>query len=232
MVYELREGLYPYVDGQPVRIPRDVDFRHVSLLYGLYECDAHPIPIKVDAAGKLVIDLGTTPISIGAVEIRDDVDPLLQLNVVDVGATVGTNTHGLVIYGVDTNGKFQLLQFDATGNLKVVVPSLPTPTPISSFLEYCHQTDVAGNSEYTVITYTNTGTTLWLDSWVGSGTALGLFSFYVNLNKKIVLRPGSSLSVQYNFPTPFKVAVGDILDVKVLHKMPRGNFDASLIGHR
>lgn len=116
MSYEIRNGIYVFINGTPMRIPHDENNFPVSVLYAVSETSRFPIPIKTTADGKLIVEASLGPISIGSITIKDESLERYVNIVVDNENALGIK--GFMVFGKNTNDKIKSLLFDLNGNLK------------------------------------------------------------------------------------------------------------------
>lgn len=99
-----------------------------------------------------------------------------------------------------------------------VVKSVVAPgaTAVTS-IEFQEVSSVPTSTETTVLTFTNTGTDMYLDHIGGTGSARSEWFVYINTVKKMKRR--ISVATPYiEIPMyNFKLANGDVIDIKVEH---------------
>lgn len=93
---------------------------------------------------------------------------------------------------------------------------------------------IAGSAQTTIVTYTNTGSILYFDGFVGTGTVDGEYELSIDTVPKIYLRSSEmNRNIQLFLPVPLKIAINSILTLKVIHYDTfTADFDGSLFGHR
>jgi hypothetical protein len=94
---------------------------------------------------------------------------------------------------------------------------------------------VADNALTTILSYTNTGSTLWLDKIVATGNVDGEYQVVIDTVTKFTFRTAEQQrTMDFLFPVPIKIGIGSIIDVKVTHfnASITGDFVASIAGHR
>lgn len=94
---------------------------------------------------------------------------------------------------------------------------------------------VPRNTETSILSSTNSGTTYWLDTVLGSGNYNGEYTFYRNGALVFKRRTtASAIDMVHSFFFPLLIANADIIELKVKHYAPSGTreFNASFIGSR
>jgi len=106
--------------------------------------------------------------------------------------------------------------------------------PASNVIEHDTATTVAGSSQTTIVTYTNTAVVLWLDGFIASGTVDAEYSLQVDAVDKFVLRSAEEdRNVQFHLPKPIKINASSVITIKVIHyKTYTGDFEATILGSR
>jgi len=90
----------------------------------------------------------------------------------------------------------------------------------TSSIEFQQVSGVPTTTETTVLSFTNTGASLYIEAIGGEGTARSEWFVYINTNLKIKIR-SSTAEPAVELPLyDFKLANGDIIDVKVKHYEP------------
>ena len=137
---------------------------------------------------------------------------------------------------VNDEGKVYVIDEDAITLLQEILEALGgTPAPLQSIIERQPATLVPGNVETTVLTYTVSGSTLWLDEVVVTGPVDGKWGIYINTVRKIPYWTSEQNRTGIiTFPKSLKLIVGTIIDIKILHNYTSftPDFEATLIGHR
>jgi len=151
------------------------------------------------------------------------------LRVKSVDGTVNMRPIELVI----SNGQVT----DGGGGVaQITIPSSAGPSSgiTSSVFIRGTATTVASGSQTTVTSYTNTGTTLWLDGVVGEGQIDAEWELVVDASIKISFRSGGiDCTGQLWFPRAIRIPVGSIIDVKVTHHFSSTcDFSSSIVAHR
>jgi len=192
-------------------------------------------PINLDASGNLktTTAINASEITIGAVELKDD-STNIRVNVEDDGGknAVYVQSNSLATENTlnDVKTTLNQLHFDASGNLYVTSQE----TAQDEVIAFSNRPTVAGNSIFTLLSYTNTGKDLWVDKIVAQGNIEAEYSIYINTVEIIPYRTtGSQLTMDMSFPTPLKINPGQTVDIKVLHWFNKpADFKVSLIGHK
>ena len=232
------------VDGNRIVFPRDANIDAAPPLFGIAP-DGTFKPVKIDADGKLVIDLDASEITIGAVEIIDN-DSGQKLDVLKGGDAVATNPFGILVFGSDgTSARYIPIVDIGSGNYAVNVTDsqvksvldsiLAAFQPATSVLETDTEDLVIANSQATIITYTVGVAPLYLDGFTATGNVDADFTLHINTAEKLCYRTSEQdRTAKVFFPTPQKVAAGSIIDIKVIHFYTAwtASFKATLIGHR
>jgi len=94
---------------------------------------------------------------------------------------------------------------------------------------------VPNNTETSVLSSTNSGTTFWLDTVMGSGNYNGEWTFYHNGSLVFKRRTtASAIDMINNFFFPIIISNTDTIELKVKHYAPSGarEFNATFIGSR
>lgn len=121
------------------------------------------------------------------------------------------------------------LSINADGTLPVSHPDT-TPTWVRDTASA-----VADNIETTVISQTVTGSALLLDALDVDGTVAAEWRVYVNNQHRATRRTEiTKPSERFPFPTPYRLEVGDDVEVRVVHYDTGASrdFAASLLAHR
>jgi hypothetical protein len=105
--------------------------------------------------------------------------------------------------------------------------------PVSSVWQYNEVLTIAANALTTILTYTVSGSDLYIDNILASGTVDGEFSVLINGVVKAKYRTSEQdRTTKIVLPTAQRVAVGSIIDIKVVHyNIATADFDASIMGH-
>jgi hypothetical protein len=121
---------------------------------------------------------------------------------------------------------------DVLGRLQVVMAGALSVN--SSVLEYASASTVPANTLTTILTYTNTGSVLWLDQLIATGQDDAEYEIVINTVTKIKYRTSEQQrTMDIQFPIAQKIAINDVIDIKVTHwGSATRDFDASLIGHK
>ena len=145
-----------------------------------------------------------------------------------------------VIDALNVNLLGAQLQFPSEVEIKNDIGN-PVPVTIvsgagtqTSFIKYGKQSAVPNSSLTTVITHTVTTTDLYLTGFILTGEIDAEVGLYVNTSRAI---PGRTSEQDRNlmlpFPSPLRMVVGTILDLKVEHfyNGKTSDFEAALIGY-
>jgi len=219
-----------------------------------------PLKIKNNFDGTWSLDLSVTvdpgSITIGAVKLEDN-DSNLRLDVVTDGALIDSpDRNGIYILGNDgtnnrlielqqLNSRYHLLVYSAIKNVTGIQINPATEETVQAilnelkkdtinFIQYNEVGSVIGNLETSILSYTNSGTKLYLQSVLGSGESDAEYRFYINSLLKIQKRTSAAKkNAEIPFSTPYILIVGDIIDLKVFHYMSMSRkFNATFIGFR
>lgn len=106
-------------------------------------------------------------------------------------------------------------------------------SPTTSVWQYNEILTIASGSLTTILTYTVIGSDLMIDNILASGTVDAEYRVLINGSVKAKYRTSEQdRTTKIILPTPQRVAVGSIIDVKVVHyNVATADFDASLMGH-
>lgn len=117
MTYEIKNGIYVYINGEPLRIPHDENAFPMSVLYAISDNSKYPIPVKTTSDGKLIVEAGLSSISIGSVKIQDETLERYINIVLENDNSIGIK--GFVLFGRNEQNQIKPFLFDLNGNLKV-----------------------------------------------------------------------------------------------------------------
>lgn len=110
-----------------------------------------------------------------------------------------------------------------------------SPTATASILEFDEELTVAANSVTTILSYTNTGSLLYLDTLIATGEVDAEYRLVINGTTKMKYRTSEqNRTMNVPFPMSQLIQIGDIVDIKVIHyhTASTADFSANIIGHR
>ena len=110
----------------------------------------------------------------------------------------------------------------------------PTKIPDSNVIVQDEDLAVPSGAETTVLTYSNPGTTYYLDTVVGSGRYNAEYTVYLGGSLVMKRRTTSAvIDMVQMFPRPLLVTNGTTVDIKVQHFAGSAReFNATIIGYR
>lgn len=108
--------------------------------------------------------------------------------------------------------------------------------PIASILEPGSLSDLAPDGKGTVLSFTNAGPDVaWIDGVRGEGDVdFEMFLLIDTVQKEATRASIATPKAEILYPTPQRLEVGQLLEVKVEHHTPNelANFRVTLFGHR
>lgn len=134
-------------------------------------------------------------------------------------------------YDVSTDA-IKRVSVDTQGRLQVVIVG---ESPTTSVFEYAEALTIADNALTTILTHTVVTADLLLDKILASGTVDAEYRIVVNGSTKAkYITSEQDRTAKFDFPVAQKFAIGDVIDIKVVHfnTSVTADFNTSLIGHK